>query len=866
MKKLIYSSLIALAGIFAMSCSQEHIEAIMDPSQIKPQEMGGITGCELTEDSANELITIDFTAADFGMDAASVYALFIADNEAMTDAAKLAATIADGKVSFTKKALNTAILNMGAKAGEEFTVFFQLISYLSNDKGSGIETTAVKSAVKSATFKAFESILLDKDKFAVAYLPGGYQAKGDGGAGWVFTDEQYLYDYDKSGVYTGLVDFYEVGAAGLDYGFKLTLEPTWDNGDFGFEKGAEVVSEPDMIDLKAKPSDPDNDNILSFDSHRFYMFKFNPTAKTLQKMYAFDNVGIVGAFNEWNAGDANCKMQYNKYYHRFYIDWNFDGATELKFTCDDSWDQNWGVDCVPGGANIPVEAGSYRIYLDLNKKTYEFSTSMYGQQEPGGQDKPEPEPVTYQGWGIIGSFNEWAADAEMTEKDGIWTGYVSLDADAEWKIRKDADWAENYGGVFEDFGKAFNAVAGGDNIKIGQAGFFKVVYDSNVNTITVSEGNVWSLIGGFNDWADDVDMELVEGKWIASEVALTGEWKLRYNHGWDVNRGGKFAAFDEPFEAVAGGDNINCGDGKFNVVYDPENETITISNAAKSWGVIGTFNGWAGDEKMTEVMPGIWVSEALELAGGWKVRWDGGWDVNYGCGTLAQQGQFGQAVGGGDNVPLEGCFKVVLNTNNGTIGTLGWGVTGSIASAGVNWDKDIPMNLASDGRWVSVPMALTTTDEFKIRYNAGWDQNLGGACAEANAPFAAVANGDNIKVPADGTYILVYNPEAEELVVTSSFWGLIGDFNGWAADDYMMYGGEGKWYAFNRHYEGGWKIRMGAGWDVNRGGSYTWNDPFPVVNNGDNITVSDEGLPAAGYNIIYDSAAETITINQAIVL
>ena len=55
----------------------------------------------------------------------------------------------------------------------------------------------------------------------------------------------------------------------------------------------------------------------------------------------------------------------------------------------------------------------------------------------------------------------------------------------------------------------------------------------------------------------------------------------------------------------------------------------------------------------------------------------------------------------------------------------------------------------------------------------------------------------------------------------------------------------------------GWKIRKGAAWAVNRGGSFeAAGTPFDVVHDGSNITVS--GLES--YSVTYDSVAETITV------
>ena len=981
MKKLIYSATIALAALAAASCVQEHIEAVYDPANTTAQTLGSIEGRELSEDG--DAITTTYNAADLGNGLAASYALYASESSTMESKTKISATISDGTISFAQKEINTLILNLGGEAGTSFPLSFALYSYLTSDKGTAIESTAICSNIVSATFIPYNAELRDSDKYPVVYLPGGYQVDGSVGSGWVFTDEQYLFDYAGDGVYKGLVDFYTVGGGGLNYGFKLTYEPTWDNGDMGDAEGSPTESEPSVMTVHSKNVDGD-DNILCFDTHRYYFFEFDSNAMTLSKTYAFDNIGIVGAFNDWNQADENMKMAYNKYYHRFYIDQTFADATELKFTCDDAWDMNWGENFEPGGANIAVEAGSYRIYFDFNKKNIEFSTKMFGQTEPGGGDNPEPDPdpVTYEGWGIIGDFNSWDGDVAMTEVDGVWTGYVNLSAADGWKLRKDAGWDENRGGTFVTYGEPFAVSLNGDNITIGADGFFKVVYDSNAETVTVTEGDVWSLIGVGGDWDTDIDMVLTDGLWVSPATQISGEFKLRYNHGWTANRGGTMAELGTAFAAVADGDNINVSDGLYKVTYDPANETIlveagkpenqwsiigavlgsnwdtdfymtkqsdgtwlyegleiaegdqfkirynndwgvnrgatgdtepyemvvgtavevvnngknltgpagtydlvynpdeetmTLAAQDKGWGVCGNYNGWGAtpDVQLVETFPGIFISEPIELTAGWKIRYNNDWDVNFGGATPSQQGEFVQAVADGADISLEGTYKVVYNANNGTLGTLGWGVTGSIASAGVSWDIDIPMNLTSDGTWVSAPVALTTSDQFKIRWNADWNDNRGATgdtepyVVTVDTPIGAANGGKNLSVPADGTYVIVYNPAEEQMSISSSVVGLIGDFNSWGGDEFMFYAGEGKFYAYNRHYEGGWKIRFNAGWDANRGASgdvepyaLTLDTSETLVQNGKNLCITDSDAISAGYNICFDAANDSIVVSK----
>lgn len=854
MKKYLSIAFAAVAlSLASVSCVDERELAVFDPAGVTAQTLGEINGAPLSAEGPD--ITTTFNKADFKLSAPSGYTLYAAaSGTAMAEKTKVTATIGDGTITMTQKDLNNLVLNMGAVAEEEFTVDFMLEGYLLSDKNTAIAGSQVSSNIVSATFIPYAANRLDVDIYEHVWVIGASPKVSAWDHKKVY---QFLYDYNKDGVtYTGVIDFGDGDKTAAD-GWKITGTDAWvDDVNWGSEAQAEEA-EANEIQLVAGGGSKD----IKAYSKRFYSFKFNKSTLVLTKVAGWDKLSIVGSFNGWDPANEDCVMEYNDSYHRFWIDYTFAEDSELKFNADGAWDLNWGVDCNTGGDNIPVPAGAYRVYLDLNTNSYTFNAGMFGKEEPtntpGGSEEPEV-PEKYQGWGIIGDFNNWEADAAMTEENGVWTGYVNLKSTDGWKLRKDADWVENRGGVLVALGEPFAAVAEGANIQVPADGFYKVVYDSNAETITVSNGSVWSLIGDFNSWSGDIDMVEADGVWTASDVALTGGWKIRYNHAWDDDRGGSFEAFGQPFAVAKGGANINCGDGKFTITYNPADETITVVNAAKSWGVIGNFNNWAGDEKMSEVAPGIWVSDnVIELTEGWKVRFGADWEVNFGAATPAAQGEFVEAVPGGDNVNLAGSYKVVLNTNNNTLGTLGYALVGSIASLGFNWDKDLPMNLGKDGKWYSSPVALGENDEFKVRFNAGWDVNVGGECVEAETEFDAVAGGSNIKAPEAGTYMVVYDPENQTLTLTKEFWGMIGDFNSWGSDTYLMYDGDGNWVIYRQTIDGGWKLRKSSGWDVNRGGTFVESGvAFDVENNGSNISVGD----GATFSVVYTPADEKITV------
>ena len=586
-----------------------------------------------------------------------------------------------------------------------------------------------------------------------------------------------------------------------------------------------------------------------------------------------------------------------------------DKNDQFKFRKDADWVDNYGApgDTEPfvlsvdteitgakGGKNLAVSAtGVYDLWLDLSGTDAKITvTDAY---------LPYPGLTEASTWSVIGSLSNydinWNGDLAMTTDGTTHVAQgIKLKQNDQFKFRKDADWVDNFGatGDTEPFvvalGSETPAAAGGKNLAVPADGVYDLILNTESKTFTIVEtlgGGVsgkiggapeppavtgWNLIGVNGDWNNDVIATEKDGVWTASfEAAEPTDFKWRKDADWGENYGiAKESTYTvgEPFPAVAGGENIHVEAGKWTVTLDLSNAeapTITVSETkASGWSVIGDFNGWGADADMTQVAPGIWISEELEInEGGWKVRFGHDWAVNCGGATPAAEGEFVAAYPGGDNISLNGKFRVVYNENNQTIGTLVWGVVGKISAIeGFNWNNDIPMNLASDGKWYSVPVTLAADDEIKIRYKADWADDRGGDAAAADEAFEVKKGGSNIKAPAAGTYMVVYDPTAETITLSTDFWGLIGEFNGWGGDRFLLPAGDGKWSAFSQEISGGWKIRKGADWTVSAGGTYAEAGVAfeAVTDNGPNISVTD----LTRFDVVYDTAAGTITVSKPV--
>ena len=512
----------------------------------------------------------------------------------------------------------------------------------------------------------------------------------------------------------------------------------------------------------------------------------------------YDHVWVIGDYCGWDHGKTQFLYSYAADGKTFkgVVDFvNADGvsaaANGFKLTGIAGWDDscNWGCDennmptsdepasiqLISGGGSKDIKVYAKRFY------GFEFDNTTLVLKKEWGADQI----------GVIGLNGDWENDIVMSYNPKWARFYVDIEAtaDTEMKFRADAAWELNWGA---------GCAQGGDNIAV-KAGKYRVYFNpasgfiefnaKNYGTVEdteaskpeepeqpegpAKEAGKWGLIGVNGNWDNDIYMYATDGGVFYSPVvSFEGEFKLRYNNGWDTNRGGVCASVGEAFEAKAGGDNIAVAAGTYVVVYDSVAETITVENAAEGWGLIGDAlaNGWDADTyKAFEGEAGVYTAVAYVGEGGFKLRANAGWDTNFG-GTFAEFGVAFEAKAGGDNISLgteAGKWVVItLDTNASTITVEKlfagrWGVIGEVN--GTSWNSDVLM--WNDGSvWKSVP--FVADGGFKIRKDSDWAENFGGVFAEFDAPFAAAAGGDNISIGDAKAVTLVYDPTAATITVS----------------------------------------------------------------------------------------------------
>lgn len=171
-------------------------------------------------------------------------------------------------------------------------------------------------------------------------------------------------------------------------------------------------------------------------------YKFTPASGT---------ISMIGAFNGWSGDfpmnrDANNPNLWTATRSFTEADVNDNGKVEVKFRENADWTVNWGGTTfpsgtgIPGGANIPLDPGSYDITFNAATAEYSFT--------------PNTEVVGE--IGMVGDFNEWgvAGSDIYLIRDAKYPNYFTLTHNFSGStgilFREDADpnFTNIWGGTF----------------------------------------------------------------------------------------------------------------------------------------------------------------------------------------------------------------------------------------------------------------------------------------------------------------------------------------------------------------------------------------------------------------------------------
>lgn len=569
-----FLSMAAAVGMIA-GCQKPEMIQIAAPEDVKAPVLEALQGpIEITPTNmALEKVTFNWSAADYGVATQVNYSLEAATAAAPDTKVTITSGITGTTAELTYDQLNQILFNdlkladgvaedvlfmVGAKVGEYQKIYSNAITV---------------SCKVTAAEKVYPKL----------WVVGSYN-------GWAHdTSNQFIFDFaGTDAVYQGMIDFGEDHASNE---FKIT------GGAWGTdEHSMNGAHDPEAKTISLVAGGGDNINV--YQAKRFYHLTFD-RALTLTADVSFDQIGVIGGFNDWG---ADVVMNFNKSKQRFYADVEFAADTEFKFRLDADWTISYGLGAdgfltSDNGANIPAKAGNYRVYLNMNnfgEITYELVAGMYGKEEPvgGGTTEPEPEPTpTVQGWGLVGEYNGWGGTPDvMLASDGTYLVAKGVELSGQVKFRKDGAWDVNFGapGDVEPVEIAVNTelelAAGGKNFTIA-AGTYDVYLDeANAKAWFINDGSYpgggaapemaeWGLIGSLaacNNWGVNIPLYIDGDYMVAKGVVFAAgdQFKFRKGESWgtEVVYEGTVMP-DAEYACAAGSGNSTIGEAGTYDVY-----------------------------------------------------------------------------------------------------------------------------------------------------------------------------------------------------------------------------------------------------------------------------------------------------------
>ncbi|MBQ7772057.1 MAG: SusE domain-containing protein [Bacteroidales bacterium] len=529
----------------------------------------------ITADNQTSEVTFTWDAADFGVKTQVDYSVEAALGD--SDKVILLAGITTTEGKQTYEAVNQVLYNDLFKKnnipeGVLTDVNFYIAAAVGEAQKLYSEPLVVKVAVTAA-----------EKQYPKLTVAGSYAYNN-----WTPGKGQYVFDFEVTDTrYSGIIDFGEDVSA-LQFKF---VGSAWGENEYSVPGGEAQAAEADELQLVAGGGD----NISAYTTHRYYNFTLDKSVPKVIKNFSFNQIGVIGDFNGWG---ADVVMEFNASKQKFYADVEFPADGGFKFRLDGAWDVSYGSTgsgILDSGDNIPVKAGNYRVYLNMNnpeEMTYDLNADMYGQEEPveGGGTTPEPTP-TVQGWGLVGEYNGWGETPDvMLASDGTYLAVKGVELSGQVKFRKDGGWDVNFGapGDVEPVEIAVNTelelAAGGKNFTIA-AGTYDVYLDeANAKAWFINDGSYpgggaamveseWGLIGSLaacNSWSNNIKL-FVDGDYFVAKgvvFAANDQFKFRKGETWGTELVYEGTVMpDAEYACAAGGGNSTIGEAGTYDVY-----------------------------------------------------------------------------------------------------------------------------------------------------------------------------------------------------------------------------------------------------------------------------------------------------------
>lgn len=345
-------------SLLAISCKKDET-IVQATAGTSPQLTVTQSKQVLTEaQKADTAVTFSWTKPDYGYSAAVSYAIQFAKKGTDFSGAKTVYLNNVQRKGYTVADLNAIAMELGMTAFTSGDMEVRVSGQISS------EITPVYSNAATVTVTPY----LSEPEYQVTYMVGDATEGGwDNSKGTpMFRDENDVFIYTFTGKFN-VGSFKFIGVSGQ-------WAPMWgSNGSGG-------------LTVRATDSDPDPASFsvtsagyykvdLNLRNNTFSMTPYNEAGATV-----YPSIGIIGAFNGW--GDIAPMTHSSLNPHFWSTQYTFGSDTELKFRIAADWSVNWGAATgkeadvrgkgAPGGGNIIVKAGTYRIIFDDITAHYVF--------------------------------------------------------------------------------------------------------------------------------------------------------------------------------------------------------------------------------------------------------------------------------------------------------------------------------------------------------------------------------------------------------------------------------------------------------------------------------------------------------------
>lgn len=553
--------------------------------------------------------------------------------------------------------------------------------------------------------------------------------------------------------------------------------------------------------------------------------------KTFQMIY------MPGSYQGWSPADAATNFQV---LYDFAGNGVFEGIADFgqaedaarawKFTTNPDWSFDYGV---PKGTTPEAEAASIALINNDGGDRDDikaYTKNRYYHFSMDSNTGLLTKNYAFNSIGVIGDFNGWGGDVEMTFNAAKRRFYADVEnLSGTFKFRLDADWSTvNWGGADGV------AVSGGDNIAVAEAGNYRVyLYISDPNDLRYELDA--SMFGKENDGVvapvQPIEPEVEKG---GSIIYVNNEdgWEATYLYTWNAVEGGESTGLTNawPGKEMTLTATLN---GKNYVGYE-------MPATTNGFSIKYIFNNNAGSQTAD--------SEAITLDRNYYFTLKDGVATEDTVEEVVYKLYFDVTAAGWENV-------------NAWI----WDADGNNYTGGV-WPGQALASEEQDGKtyWVYEAPVTVTGKTLSVIVNNGTEQtvDIAGVVMDADHVITLTekdADGKMWLATIDGAEAPA--PEDPVVVLADHTWGVIGVNGAWNEnDDKVMTAQDGWVVAAGVTFDADnseFKVRADGKWDISYGtgkvAAVVGGEPFAVTYKADNII-----MPTAGTYDIYFTIVDNV--------